>query len=177
MTLALVSLCLAIVGEPESGLNPSHQNRGFAPGVPAAITANTLVSMPPASLVALYRSASVANLPQGPIAGRLVSLPGTRLGRWVSRGGRLVWQGKIIHADGTATNRFFGLPLIRGRLAVGPSWYDGAPTLILDYEQTSMIYRRYRDEIRQVTPGLYLGLMFDRTKSPPRLTRFFALQE
>ena len=34
--------------------------------------------------------------------------------------------------------------------------------------------RRYRDEIRLVAPGLYLGLMYDR--SGPALTMYFALE-
>jgi hypothetical protein len=30
---------------------------------------------------------------------------------------------------------------------------------------------------RQVAPGLFLGLMYDRTTAPPSLTLYFALQE
>ncbi len=66
--------------------------------------------------------------------------------------------------------------MIRGQLYQGPSWLDGAPALVLDYSQTSRIYADNRDEIRQVAPGLFLGLMYDRTTAPPRLSMYFALE-
>ena len=61
-----------------------------------------------------------------------------------------------------------------GKVYAGPSWLDGNPSMILDYEGTSKVYANYRDEIRQVTPGLYLGLMYDRTTAPPNLKMYFA---
>ena len=92
-------------------------------------------------------------------------------------GTRLVWQGKIIEpGQTTAVNRFFGMRIIRGQLYQGPSWLDGAPSLVLDYSQTSRIYAGNRDEIRQVAPGLFLGLMYDRTTSPPGLSMYFVLE-
>ena len=97
--------------------------------------------------------------------------------RIVSRGSRLLWQGKVIEADeATAVNRFFGMRMIRGQLYEGPSWLDGRPSLILDYSQTSRIYADNRDEIRQVAPGLFLGLMYNRTTAPPELSMCFALE-
>ena len=62
----------------------------------------------------------------------------------------------------------------RGTSTTGPSWLDGAPSMILDYRGTSRIYGNYRDEIREVAPGLYLGLMYDRTTAPASLKRYFA---
>ena len=53
---------------------------------------------------------------------------------------------------------------------------DGRPSLILDYQNSSLVYRNVRDEIRQVGPGLYLGAMFDRSKNPPALTMYFVLE-
>ena len=48
--------------------------------------------------------------------------------------------------------------------------------LVLDYSQTSLVYANNRDEIRQVAPGLFLGLMYDRTTAPPGLVMYFALE-
>ena len=42
--------------------------------------------------------------------------------------------------------------------------------------QTSLVYANNRDEIRQVAPGLFLGLMYDRTTAPPGLSMYFALE-
>ena len=115
--------------------------------------------------------------PAGPGARHGLAGAGTWRARALSRGARLLWQGKVIEPDqATAVNRFFGMRIIRGQLYQGPSWLDGAPALILDYSQTSRIYARNRDEIRQVAPGLFLGLMYDRTTAPPRLSMYFALE-
>ena len=62
-------------------------------------------------------------------------------------------------------------------IAFGESWYDGRPALILDYSRTSRLYSPYRDEIRQVGPGLYLGRMYERTAPQPTLTTYFALED
>ena len=58
----------------------------------------------------------------------------------------------------------------------GTELVDGGPALVLDYSRTSRVYADNRDEIRQVAPGLFLGLMYDRTTSPPRLQMYFALE-
>ena len=73
--------------------------------------------------------------------------------------------------EATAVNRFFGMRMIRGQLYEGPSWLDGRPSLVLDYSQTSRIYADNRDEIRQVAPGLFLGLMYNRTTVAARALR------
>ena len=76
----------------------------------------------------------------------------------------------------SAVNRFFGVRVVRGQMYSGPSWLDGQPSLVLDYSQTSLVYANNRDEIRQVAPGLFLGLMYDRTTAPPGLVMYFALE-
>ena len=48
--------------------------------------------------------------------------------------------------------------------------------MVLDYSQTSLVYANNRDEIRQVAPGLFLGLMYDRSTAPPRLAMYFSLE-
>jgi hypothetical protein len=89
----------------------------------------------------------------------------------------VIWQGKVFEpCQGTAVNRFFCVSVIRGQVYSGCSWHDGGPALILDYQNTSLVYKNYRDEIRQVAPGLYLGLMYDRTTCPPKTVMYFALE-
>jgi len=156
-------------GEPR----PSPQ----APGLPAVATIDDLVRLEPAELERLYRAAPPAAMPSGRVRGRPVPLSGSRMAVPVSKAGRLVWQGKIFQPErGQAVNRFFGLPMIRGELSYGHSWLDGRPALILDYERTSTVYGRYRDEIREVAPGLLLGLMYERSLPQPTRTLIFALE-
>jgi hypothetical protein len=152
---------------------------GEARGQPATslVTLDQLLRMSPAELEALYRQGVAEAIPEGRVRGTALLAPGTWRTRTLARGTRLVWQGKIIEpGQATAVNRFFGMRIIRGQLYQGPSWLDGAPSLVLDYSQTSRIYAKNRDEIRQVAPGLFLGLMYDRTTSPPGLSMYFALQ-
>jgi hypothetical protein len=147
-----------------------------APPVHGTVTLDQLQRMSAAEIEAVYCQGVATAIPAGRVRGTALLSPGTRRGRAFSRGARLVWQGKVIEADETsAVNRFFGMRLVRGQIYQGPSWLDGQPSLVLDYSQTSRVYANNRDEIRQVAPGLYLGLMYDRTTSPPGLVMYFAL--
>ena len=115
--------------------------------------------------------------PTRPGQGDCHPAPGTRRNGVMARGTRLVWQGKIFNpAESSAVNRFFGLPIVRAQVYQEQSWLDGAPALILDYSHTSRIYAENRDEIRQIAPGLLLGLMYARTTPQPALRMFFVLE-
>jgi hypothetical protein len=150
--------------------------RGQMPA--AAVSLDQLLRMSPAELEMLYRQGTAAAIPAGRIRGTALLAPGTWRTRPLARGTRLVWQGKVFEPEqATAVNRFFGLRMIRAQVYQGPSWLDGAPATVLDYSQTSRVYAGNRDEIRQVAPGLFLGLMYDRTTAPPTLSMYFALQE
>jgi hypothetical protein len=148
-----------------------------SPTVDPICSVDDLIGLDPSRLEALYAAGVARALPPGPIRGRALPLPGTRVARSASRVAGLLWQGKVIDESGdSAVNRFFGMKIIRGYLAMGTSVRDGRPTLILDYGETSLIYRRYRDEIREVAPGVYLGLMFADVGTNPRLTTYFSLE-
>ena len=136
-----------------------------------------LIRMSPGELEQLYAQGVMAPIPAGKIRGQALLNPGTKLAVPTSRGSRLVWQGKIFNPDGqTAVNRFFGVRMIKANVYNAESWRDGRPALILDYSQTSLLYAPYRDEIRQIAPGLFLGLMFDRNTCPAKLKMYFALE-
>ena len=148
-----------------------------AQGGVAVESLDQLARMTPAELDAVYQRSGVGVVPEGRVRGRALVAPGTAMAGPLSRGARLFWQGKVFRgADGTAVNRFFGVRIIRGRLSQGASWLDGRPSLILDYRGTSRLYANYRDEIRQVGPNLYLGLMYARSDPQPKFRMYFALQ-
>jgi hypothetical protein len=66
--------------------------------------------------------------------------------------------------------------MIQGEVGYGPSVRDGRPSIILDYARTSRIYRPFRDEIREISPGLYLGLMYDRDDLQRGPVQYFAFE-
>jgi len=140
-------------------------------------TLDELVRMSRCELDRLYRLGRPGPLPEGKVRGRVILFPGTALARPTSRFSRLLWQGKVIDgAHGMASNKFLGVKFIKGNLGYGPSWMDGRPATILDYSETSHLYANYRDEIRQVGPGLFLGAMYSRKTPAPAFVMYFALQ-
>jgi len=76
----------------------------------------------------------------------------------------LAWQGKTFHAkQGYLTNRIspVGLNAIVARIYRDASWLDRKECIVLDYSKT-FVAQWIRDEIRQIAPGRYLGLVYVR---------------
>jgi hypothetical protein len=129
-------------------------------------------------LEAIYRNGTVPPVLCGKVRGTVIVAPGSRANRAISNGSRLMWQGKVFKPQcGMAVNKFFGLRLIKGRVSTGESWLDGAPSLILDYRDTSIVYGNVRDEIRQVAPGIYLGAMLEQHGCEAEFKMFFVLED
>ena len=40
------------------------------------------------------------------------------------------------------------------------SWFDQKECIVLDYSKTSLLAQWIRDEIREVAPGIYLGMVY-----------------
>lgn len=137
-------------------------------------TARSLLALDPGQLEGLYRQSAATAIPAGPIRGTALLRPGDPGAAGRAKLARLAWQGKVFRSDSTAVNRFFGLRTIQARVYLGPSRLDGGPSLILDYHETSKLYARYRDEIRQVAPGVWLGLMYE--QGNPRPVLMFVLE-
>ena len=49
---------------------------------------------------------------------------------------------------------------MRAKVYKDESWLDGKEAIVLDYSKTSVVAQWIRDEIREVAPRLYLGLVF-----------------
>jgi hypothetical protein len=129
-----------------------------------AVTLDDLTSMSQAELDDLFRRSPMGDIPDGDAEGTAIVAPGSEiegpvlwLGRW------LAWQGKVFDRPrGTLLNKVgpLGLHLIRASVYIAPSWFDNQPAIILDYSKTSLLARKVRDEIREVSPGTYLGIVF-----------------
>jgi hypothetical protein len=86
------------------------------------------------------------------------------------------WKGKIFDASGgRMINRILPFDVAAIGAAVGPgtSLFDGRPCTVIDYSQHRFIGWMFRDEIREIEPGTYLGLTF----VLGRCTMKFALTE
>jgi len=95
------------------------------------------------------------------------------------------WDGKTLTSDDPQS----GMGINRIQLGVSMDWFafktrvetsvvDGEDTIVLDYEQPGnpWFIRKIHDELRQVSPGMFLGpAMWKRSESDPVNVLWFAL--
>ena len=123
-----------------------------------------LLRMPSKELDELFGASPPGELPDGDADGTVLALTGTKLAGVKARFARwLAWRGKVFDRErGDLLNKVgpFGLKAVRAKVYKDESWLDGKEAIILDYSKTSVVAQWIRDEIREVAPRLYLGLVF-----------------
>lgn len=112
----------------------------------------------------LFRSSPAGAVPHGRLPGTALLFPG----KWVcSVLARLVhllfWRGKVTDPPARSLKNLVG-PLgtrtIKALLSHDHSWVDGKDCVLIDYSKTSLVAHMVRDEIRLVSPNLYLGVVW-----------------
>lgn len=126
-------------------------------------------------LECLYRAGRARAFPLGFTKGRALPCLDAPLGKVRSRVINSLWRGKHF-SEGTLINQWRGAKAIRANVYEGQSLLDGQPSIIMDYQETSHVWRKVRDELREIAPGLYVGIMYHRNCPEPKLKMFFALQ-
>jgi len=152
---------------------------GQAPAAaPAPLCLEQLACLSWCDLEQLYRQATPGMIPAGYLRGRAIYCPGAPLSPTRSKISQSLWHGKhFCPADGTLINQWcLGTQAVRARVCYGESWLDGQPSIVMDYRGMSHVWSDVRDEIREVAPGLYLGLMYRCKAGQPRMKLFFALE-
>lgn len=131
-------------------------------GVGAEITADSLMKMGEAELIALYKSRTPGPVPDGPAKGIANSEPGDHWGTFTREFFRGLWKGKtfdrkamqIINRTPVGNTGTAAIVLGNGRI-------DGKPAILLDYAKSSNpLSRGVWDELRMIRPGLYLGIAY-----------------
>jgi len=184
---------------PQSFPQPSP-GPSFAPAPaaarPAAVAGprslDDLAALKPAALAVLYRSAVTPSVPDlnGDLVGRMLAAPVSpgwmfgllrRFAAWTL----FPWRGKSFtsrdasHGDGI--NRVFGdrrpRRWFRYETFLGPSRAGAFEAFQLDYDNPDNpgLIRSIKDEVREVAPGLYLGLAYLMWRKQPRLILYFGL--
>lgn len=129
-----------------------------------ATTARELLSLSRSQLDELYRSSRPGAIPAGEGRGTALVFPGTPVAPFAAAVARLVaWQGTIFDPrQGESLNRMtlFRIMALRAKTYKGPSRLDGRESIILDHCRTSLAARWVHDEMREVSPGVYLGLTY-----------------
>lgn len=141
-----------------------------------AMDLDTLQSMTAGKLDELFAQSPAGPLPDGPTDGTILLDAPNHLAYSIARIlRRYVWRGKTFNAEkGLLYNRFPTLNAISADVSIGPSVRDQAPCIVLDYRRDAIVRDHVRDELRQVAPGLYLGIAYQHfpyslreTKTPP----------
>jgi hypothetical protein len=159
--------------EVPRGLSPERGAYCDAPVTPApseaghpplARSANDLLELSQVDLYQLFRRSGPGAIPSGRGRGTPILFPGTGAAKPAARAlGTAVWRGKVFRPEsGDLMNlcSVLAIPAIRARVYRQASWLDGEECIVLDYTQTSRVAGWIRDEIREVSPGLYLGLVY-----------------
>jgi hypothetical protein len=111
----------------------------------------------------LYRASKPGPTPRTVASGEAIVLAGTPVTWLLAPVAKLAWRGKVFYPkQKDLLNRIgpFGLRAIRAQVYRAPSWLDGQQTIVLDYSKTSTVAHYIRDEIREVAPKLYLGIVY-----------------
>lgn len=129
-----------------------------------AYTATQLLSMSQEELDNLFSSSPSGDIPNGEAQGTAIIAPGTKFCAEIAALINIFgWQGKTFDAThGTLRNQIlaFGINAIVAEVYKSASWFDNKECIVLDYSKTSLVAEHIRDEIRQIGPGVYLGIVF-----------------
>lgn len=112
----------------------------------------------------IFRNSPAGEIPRGDTEGTAIVAPGTKISdniaRFVNRFG---WQGKVFDPEeGVLRNKLLprGHKAIVAKVYKDKSWFDQEECIVLDYAKTSFLAKKIRDEIREVAPGIYLGIVY-----------------
>jgi hypothetical protein len=155
------------------------------------LSLDDLAKLDPDELMELYRHAKTPRLADldGKLDGRMLAAPraqATQVRRWLkrfARSGLFPWQGKTFDHEtaehGHGVNRLFGerVSWFHFETSVGPSKAGDFDSVHLDYshDRNPPLVRDVLDEVREVAPGLWLGLAYLRLKDGDHLACFFAV--
>ena len=111
-----------------------------------------------------FKSGAPGPIPNGEAKGTAIVAPGTVFNKETAELISIfTWKGKTFDAQaGVLRNKItvFGINAIVAKVYQGASWFDNNECVVLDYSETSTVAHWIRDEIRLISPGLYLGLVY-----------------
>ena len=117
----------------------------------------------------IFRNAPAGPIPNGQGEGTAIIAPGTAVSDTIAKFVHIFsWKGKVFEPDAidpqraTLKNRLLllGTKAIIAQVYKSESWLDGKACIVLDYSHTSIVAQWIRDEIREVSPGVYLGVVY-----------------
>lgn len=127
----------------------------------------------PCGWESLFRNASMGCPPCGPTRGIVLYSVGA-FPRVKAHLQGTIWKGKTFYGDATFTNRWLGgITAGSASIHVESSWIDGRECHVIQTDSSALVFRNIRDELRQIAPGLWLGISYD--SSTGRMKNWFVL--
>lgn len=156
-----------------------------------ALSLDALLDLDHAALTSRYESATTPDLSRlrGDLRGRMLAVPAlpptvTALPCAWARTSTFPWRGKSFSPTGAGRGEGINrVVLDRWRLfrfdtRVAPSRHDGRDAVELDYDNPGnpFFIRAIEDEIREVSPGVFLGQAWLRVAGRKRFVLWFGLE-
>ena len=123
-----------------------------------------LLNMSQDKIDELYKQGSVGEIPDGASEGIAIIAAGTVFAKVFALLSKLFfWRGKFFVRD---QNFFlnilplFGIRAFKGEIYKGNGRFTEGETIILDYSQTSLIFKQVKEEMREIAPGFYLAQVY-----------------
>jgi hypothetical protein len=154
-------------------------------------TLEDLARLDPDYLMTMYREARTPRLEDldGKLSGRMLAVPRLQkpaVRKWLERFSKskaFPWQGKTFEHEteghGHGVNRLLGerVSWFRFETSVGPSHAGDFDAVHLDYghDGNPPVVRQVKDEVREVAPGVWLGLAYLRMRDGDHLACFFGI--
>jgi hypothetical protein len=112
----------------------------------------------------IFRQSPAGKIPEGEGEGVAIVAPGSTVSDNIAKFVNVfTWKGKVFDPKaGQLRNKILplGHKAIIAKVYKDKSWFDGKEAIILDYSKTSLLAKWIRDEIREVSPGIYLGIVY-----------------
>ncbi|MEN3370375.1 MAG: hypothetical protein V7609_2518 [Verrucomicrobiota bacterium] len=112
----------------------------------------------------IFRNSPAGEIPSGKTDGTAIVASGTEISDEMAHFANFfTWKGKVFRPEkGDLINRIGIIEhkLIVAKVYKGKSWFDDKECIVIDYSKTSLLAHSIRDEIREVAPGIYLGLVY-----------------
>ncbi|MGI9088902.1 MAG: hypothetical protein ACR2HH_14360 [Chthoniobacterales bacterium] len=136
--------------------------------MPASTTrikdAQEFLKMSGEQLDEIFRNSAAGDIPVGEGKGTAIIAPGSEVNDDIARFVHIfTWKGKVFDpVKGELRNKILplGHKAIVAKVYKDKSWFDQKECIVLDYSKTSLIAKWIRDEIREVAPGIYLGIVY-----------------
>ncbi len=140
-----------------------------------------LLTMSQAEIDELYKQGSVGEIPDGKGKGIAIIGAGTIFAKILALLSKLFfWEGKFfVREEKFYLNILPPLEIraFKGEIYKGNGRFCEGEAIILDYSQTSFIFKKVKEEMREISPGFYLAQVYVGEKRVSNFTLEFPTSE